>query len=86
MRRYRCPACRHCFRHRPEGVERRSKSQRTAAPSALLWALGLSTHATAILLQRLEVKPSAMTVWRHVLLLLWEVKEELGRRRVRCLE
>jgi len=87
VRRYHCPAWRHCCRHRPEGVERRSKSQRTAAPSALLWALGLSTHATAILLlQRLEVKLSAMTVWRHVLLLLWEVKEELGRRRVRCLE
>ena len=67
-------------------MDRRDQSQRTAALSALLWALGLSTHATAILLQRLEVKLSAMTVWRDVLLLLWQVKEELGQRRVRCLE
>ena len=86
MRRYRCPACRHCLRHYPEGVERRDQSQRTAAPSALLGALGLSTHATAILLRRLEVALSAMTVWRDVLLLLWEVKGRLGQRRVRCLE
>ena len=83
---YRCPACRHCLRHYPEGVERRDQGQCTAALSALLGALGLSTHATAILLQRLEVALSAMAVWRDVLLLLWEVKEELGQRRVRCLE
>jgi hypothetical protein len=67
-------------------VDRRDQSQRTAALSALPWALGLSTHATAILLQRLAVKLSAMTVWGDVLLLLWQVKEELGQRRVRCLE
>jgi hypothetical protein len=52
---YRCPACRHCFRHLPEGVNRRHQGQRTVALSALLWALGLSAHATARLLARLEV-------------------------------
>jgi hypothetical protein len=75
VRRHRCPAC----RHYPEGLDRRDQSQRTAALSALLWALGLSTHATAILLQRLEVQLSAMTVWRDVLLLLWQVKGGWGR-------
>jgi hypothetical protein len=60
-------------------MDRRDQSQRTAALPALLWALGLSTHATAILLQRLEVKLSAMTVWRDVLLLLWQVKGRLGQ-------
>jgi hypothetical protein len=47
VRRYRCPACRHCFRHYPEGVDRRDQSQRTATLAALLWALGLSTHAVS---------------------------------------
>ncbi len=43
---------------------------------ALLWALGLSTRAMAFFLERLEVHISATTVWRDVLLLLWEVKGE----------
>jgi hypothetical protein len=84
-RRYRCPACRHCFRHYPEGVDRRSQSQRTVALAALLWALGLSTRATAVLLDRLEVALSATTVWRDVLLLLWQAKGRLAKRRAPCL-
>jgi len=31
-----CPACRHPFRHRSEGVDRRNQSQPTAALFALL--------------------------------------------------
>lgn len=84
-RRYRCPACRHCFRHYPEGVDRRSQSQRTVALAALLWALGLSTRATAVLLDRLEVALSATTVWRDVLLLLRQAKGRLAKRRAPCL-
>ncbi len=68
--RYRCPACRHCFRHYPEGVDRRCQSRRTVALAALLWAMGLSTRAIALLLKKLEVEISATTVWRDVLLLL----------------
>jgi transposase-like protein len=82
---YRCPACRHTFRHYPAGVDKRDQSQRTATLAALLWALGLSTHAVARLLQRLEVHLSPMTVWRDVLLLVGEVQERLGQRQVRCL-
>ena len=85
VQRYRCPACRHTFRHYPEGVDRRHQSRRTAALSALLWALGLSTRATASLLAGLEVALSAMSVWRDVLLLLREAKGLLGGRRVPCL-
>ncbi|GBD12142.1 hypothetical protein HRbin24_00142 [bacterium HR24] len=66
-------------------MDRRHQSQRTAALSALLWALGLSTRATASLLAGLEVALSAMTVWRDVLLLLREVKGLLAARRVPCL-
>ncbi len=67
VRRYRCPACRHCFRHypEPEGIDGRCQSRRTVALLALLWAMGLSARAIA-----LEVDISATTVWRDVLLLL----------------
>ncbi len=70
VRRYRCPACRHCFRHYPEGVDGRCQSRRAPALLALLWALGLSTRAIALLLKKLEVDISATTVWRDVILLL----------------
>ena len=37
---------------------------------ALLWAMGLSVRAIALLLEKLEVEISATTVWRDVLLML----------------
>jgi hypothetical protein len=55
------------------------------ALAALLWALGLSTRATAVLPEGLEVALSATTVWRDVLLLLREAKGRLGKRRAPCL-
>jgi transposase-like protein len=55
------------------------------ALAALLWALGLSTRATAVLLEGLEVALSATTVWRDVLLLLWQAKGRLAKRRAPCL-
>ncbi len=48
--------------------------------AAPLWALGLSTRATALLLEGLEVDISAATVWRDALLLLWEAKGRLAQR------
>jgi len=45
-------------------------------PAALL--------AIAFFLERLEVDIPATTVRRDVLLLLWEVKGRLGKRRVHC--
>jgi hypothetical protein len=60
----------------------RASARPPSLPSCGPWA----SPPTPILLQRLAVKLSAMTVWRDVLLLLWQVKEELGQRRVRCLE
>ena len=66
-------------------MDRRHQGQRRAALSALLWALGLSTRATAALLAGLEVTLSATTVWRDVLLLLQEAKGLLAGRRVPCL-
>lgn len=66
-------------------MDRRDQSPRTAALAALLWALGLSTHTIAMLLGKLEVALSAMTVWRDVLLLPWEVKGRRAGRRAPCL-
>jgi hypothetical protein len=70
-------------------VDRRDQGQRTVALSAFLWALGLSAHTTAVLLARLEVALSAMTVpWRRPPAALggrgeadgelWRVERELG--------
>jgi len=62
--RYACTKCHKTFHHYPQGVTRKQQSTRLVVFATLLYSLGLSTDATAKVLQILGVKISKTTVWR----------------------
>jgi transposase-like protein/predicted RNA-binding Zn-ribbon protein involved in translation (DUF1610 family) len=62
--RFSCPACGKTFHHYPQGVTRKQQSARLVVFATLLYSLGLSTDATAKVLEILGVKISKSTVWR----------------------
>lgn len=64
VQRYRCPRCRHTFRHYPAGVGRAGSSQRLVALLALLRSLGVSYTVIARVLEISAVEISPATVWR----------------------
>lgn len=64
--RYRCSACGRTFRHYPEGISRCRQSQRVMGLAVLLWALGLSQRAVAVVLAGLEAGIHRSTVLRDI--------------------
>lgn len=83
--RYRCVACRHTFRHYPEGVSHYRQSQRVMGLAVLLWTLGLSEWGTSHVLQALEAGIHRSSVHRDRLragALLQRRKKVAGRAEV----
>jgi transposase-like protein len=64
--RYRCCRCHKTFRHYPEGIDRKSQSQRLRKVAAIMWILGLSYRSLEIVLDFFGVKLSRMSGWRDV--------------------
>jgi transposase-like protein len=75
--RYRCCACRHTFRHYPEGVDQAQQTQRLRMFVALTWMLGLSYRGLAGVFDEFGVEVSRMTAWRDV----QERAEQLRKQR-----
>lgn len=78
--RYACSACGKTFHHYPQGVTRKQQSARVVVLATLLYTLGLSTDATAKMLQLLGAGISKATVWRDA----QEVGLGLRRRNHHC--
>jgi len=64
--RYRCTRCGHTFRHYAEGASRYRQSQRVMGLAVLLWTLGLSQRAVAVVLVGLEAGIHRSTVLRDI--------------------
>jgi transposase-like protein len=64
--RYRCSACRHTFRHYPDGITAAQQSQRLIQLAALCWVLGLSLRATSAILSAFPVTLSHTSIWNDV--------------------
>lgn len=64
--RYRCTACGRTFRHYAQGASRYRQSQRVMGLAVLLWTLGLSQRAVAIVLAGLEAAIHRSTVLRDI--------------------
>jgi hypothetical protein len=64
--RYRCCACKHTFRHYPEGNSVADQTERLRLFAILLWRLGLSHRASSLVLSGLQVFVSHMLIWRDV--------------------
>jgi len=60
--RYRCTVCRRTFRHYAQGASRYRQSQRVMGLAVLLWTLGLSQRAVAVVLAGLEASIHRSTV------------------------
>jgi transposase-like protein len=75
--RYRCCACRHLFRHYPEGVDQAQQTQRMRLLAALAWTLGLSYRGLVGLFAVFRIRLSRMSAWRDV----QERAEQLRKQR-----
>lgn len=75
--RYRCCACRHTFRHYPEGVDQSQQTQRLRRLAALSWMLGLSYRGLVGLFEVFRTDLSRMSAWRDV----QEWAEQLRKQR-----
>jgi transposase-like protein len=64
--RHRCTVCRRTFRHYAQGASRYRQSQRVMALAVLLWTLGLSQRAAALVLAGLEAGIHRSTVLRDI--------------------
>ena len=64
--RYRCTACGRTFRHYAQGASRYRQSQRVMGLAVLLWTLGLSQRAVAVVLAGLEAAVHRSTVLRDI--------------------
>jgi len=64
--RYRCTACGRTFRHYAQGASRYRQSQRVIGLAVLLWTLGLSQRAVAVMLAGLEASIHRSTVLRDI--------------------
>ena len=64
--RYRCTGCRRTFRHYAQGASRYRQSQRVMGLAVLLWSLGLSQRAVAVVLTGLEAGIHRSTVLRDI--------------------
>ena len=64
--RYRCCACKHTFRHYPEGVTHAQQSERLMKLSVIMWSLGLSYRSMVMILAVFGVNMSHMSGWRDV--------------------
>ena len=64
--RYRCTACGRTFRHYAQGASRYRQSQRVMGLAVLLWTLGLSQRAVAVMLASLEASIPRSTVLRDI--------------------
>jgi transposase-like protein len=75
--RCRCCACRHTFRHYPEGVDQAQQSQRLSKLAALSWMLGLSYRGLLGVFKVFGVSLGRMSAWRDV----QERAEQLRKQR-----
>lgn len=64
VERYRCAGCGRTFRHYPHGVTVQDQSERTVVLAALLYGLGLSCSASALILSAFGPSLGRMSVWR----------------------
>ena len=64
--RYRCTSCHRTFRQYAHGVSRYRQSQRVMGLAVLLWTLGLSQRAVAVVLAGLEAGIHRSTVLRDI--------------------
>lgn len=64
--RYRCTACGRTFRHYAQGASRYRQSQRVMGLAVLLWTLGLSQRAVALVLAGLDAAIHRSTVLRDI--------------------
>jgi transposase-like protein len=64
--RYQCSACGHTFRVYPQGVSKQHISQRVSGLGVMLYLLGLSYGAVAIVLETLAIAVGKTSVYRAV--------------------
>ena len=65
-RRYKCLGCGHTFRVYPQGVSAAQISQRVQGMAVMMYLLGLSYGATALMLEALGITLSRSSVYRSV--------------------
>ena len=83
--RYRCCACRHTFRHYPEGVDQAQQTQRLRRLAALSWMLGLSYRGLVGLFEVFRTELSRMSAWRDVQAWAEQLRKQRKGKPVRVL-